>query len=113
MRWFDASTLAMAMSGIAALAALRAMYFAYIALRAKRRMRGLIRDRANNDYRLRAIIQKSEAQSLSPEELAEAIRQIEATATSLPKKDREILDEGTHQQSTVGTKRFVRDLLAA
>jgi hypothetical protein len=113
MAWFDGARLAQGMLVIALAAAFRAMYYAYIALRAKRRVRDLIRNRARDDVRLRAIIAKAGSEPLSPEELAEAIRQIEATAVSLPKKDREIMDEGTHQHSASGTKRFVRDLLAA
>ena len=42
------------------------------------------------------------------DDLMEAIRQIRATAVSMPKKEREILDEGVNQHSASGTKGFVQ-----
>jgi hypothetical protein len=109
----DQSTVAFGMLGIAAAASIRAFYYAYVALRAKKRVRELIRAHARDDMRLSEIIEKAAAERLSPAEMSEAISRIQATAVSLPRKDQEILDEGMHQHSTTGTKRFIRDVLAA
>jgi hypothetical protein len=97
---------------IASMASIRALYNAYIALRAKRRMRELIRVQAKNDKRLLEIVRKAATEPLTPAELSEAISRIQATATVLPERDREILEVGMHQHSADGTKRFVKDVLA-
>jgi len=99
--------------GIAGAASARALYNAYIALRAKKRMRQLIQATAPGDDRLLEIIKKAANERLTPDELNEAIGRIQAKAQQLPPRDREILEVGMHQHSSLGTRRFVEDVLAA
>jgi hypothetical protein len=82
-------------------------------LRAKKRAQRFVRERTQVDAALASIRQHARKEQLSPEEVAAAMKSIEAAISSSPmsETDKLYIHEGLHQDSPQATKRYVGELL--
>jgi biopolymer transport protein ExbB/TolQ len=82
-------------------------------LRAKKRAQRYVRERTRVDASLASIRQHAKKEQLSPEEVASAMKSIEAAISSSPmsETDKNYIHEGLHQDSPNATKRYVGELL--
>jgi hypothetical protein len=94
------------------LAAIKAIRETVLGLQAKNRTRGMLHIAAQHDRELRELIQRAEKHVITLEDIIRAQRLIETEIQSLSARDRAFIDEGLHQSSSVGTKRYVSEILA-
>lgn len=93
---------------------------AYHALLAKRRAKLALRDAAWNETRAQVAsvlkqLQESDVvtDDFMRRELVDAILVLEAALVQLPDQDRRFVQEGLHQKSLIGRRRFMAELVAA
>jgi hypothetical protein len=97
----------------ATLAAAKTFVNGIEAIRAKKRAEPYLHDRLTIDSELASIAKHASNSTLNPHEIEVALKSIEAAIATMSETDKRLIKEGLHQDSPTGTKRYVRDLLAA